>query len=87
MRAEAEKKVSGKLPIEDLNPGTEKTRPVCLSGRKKAYAPYSKFLVGCAVRDVRGKIHHRLQRRKRFLFGRHLRGADRTGQNGFAGHP
>lgn len=27
------------------------------SARHKAYAPYSKFLVGAAVRDEQGKIH------------------------------
>ena len=27
------------------------------SARSKAYAPYSKFLVGAAVRDERGQIH------------------------------
>lgn len=28
-----------------------------MSARLKAYAPYSKFLVGAAVRDERGQIH------------------------------
>ena len=30
---------------------------VATSARLKAYAPYSKFLVGAAVRDENGKIH------------------------------
>jgi cytidine deaminase len=30
---------------------------VATSARLKAYAPYSKFLVGAAVRDEHGKIH------------------------------
>ena len=30
---------------------------VAKSARLKAYAPYSKFLVGAAVRDERGQIH------------------------------
>lgn len=52
-----EKSVNGKRPIEDLNKGLKRLVRLAMQARKKAYAPYSKFLVGCAVRDTRGKVH------------------------------
>lgn len=44
------------LPIRQLDP---KIRPLvreAMKARKKAYAPYSKYLVGCALVDKRGKV-------------------------------
>lgn len=44
-------------PVEDLDKGTLTLIRFALKARKKAYAPYSKYRVGCALRDVKGKIH------------------------------
>lgn len=44
-------------PIEDMDKSTRRLVKFALRVRRKAYAPYSKFLVGVAVQDNQGKIH------------------------------
>ena len=44
-------------PIEELDRKALRLVRLALSARKKAYAPYSKFLVGCALIDGKGKVH------------------------------
>ena len=44
-------------PIEDLDAKTQKLVRRALKVRKRAYAPYSKYLVGAIVVDSKGKIH------------------------------
>lgn len=44
-------------PIEELDKKTLRLVRKALRARKKAYAPYSKFRVGCALVDDKGKIH------------------------------
>lgn len=49
--------------LTDLKPASEMKEPIrvllkqALAVQKKAYAPFSKFRVGCALRDGAGKIH------------------------------
>ncbi len=49
--------MSGVTPIEDLPKGIRRLVRLAKVARKKAYAPYSKFLVGCILRDSDRKIH------------------------------
>jgi cytidine deaminase len=44
-------------PIEALDKRLLKLVRMALRARKRAYAPYSRFQVGCAIRDGKGKIH------------------------------
>lgn len=44
-------------PIEDLKRSYHKWVRLAAQARKKAYAPYSKFHVGCVIVDNRGKLH------------------------------
>lgn len=44
-------------PIEDLDAKTLKLVRLALQAKKKAYAPYSKYNVGVALVDNKGKIH------------------------------
>lgn len=43
-------------PIEELPKSWAPLVKLARSARKRAYAPYSKYLVGCAIRDNRGKL-------------------------------
>jgi len=49
--------------LTDLKSATELAEPIrglleqAIGVQKKAYAPFSKFLVGCALRDGLGKVH------------------------------
>ncbi len=43
-------------PIKLLEKELQKLVKQALKVRKRAYAPYSKYLVGCALSDSRGKI-------------------------------
>lgn len=45
------------LPIEDLPKNILRMVKRAQAARKKAYAPYSKFLVGCTLQDEARKIH------------------------------
>ena len=45
------------LPIEDLPKNILWLVKRAQAARKKAYAPYSKFLVGCTLQDESKKIH------------------------------
>lgn len=42
---------------ETLGPGDEQLVKVAALARERAYAPYSKYKVGAAIRTRRGKIH------------------------------
>lgn len=42
---------------ETLGPGDEQLVKVAALARERAYAPYSKYKVGAAIRTKRGKIH------------------------------
>jgi cytidine deaminase len=44
-------------PIENLDKRHLRLLKHALAARKRAYAPYSKYLVGCAIQDNKGKIH------------------------------
>lgn len=50
-------KVFDKHPIEDLDPKLRRLVHLALKVRKRAYAPYSKYLVGVVIVDGRGHIH------------------------------
>ena len=43
--------------VETLDKTTRRLIRYALKSRKKAYAPYSKYRVGCAVLSVSGKVH------------------------------
>lgn len=45
------------LPIEDLEPALRNMVRLALRAKKRAYAPYSRYRVGAAVMDTRGKLH------------------------------
>lgn len=45
------------LPIEDLQKGLRRLVRLALQARKRAYAPYSGFHVGCAIQDTKGRVH------------------------------
>jgi cytidine deaminase len=45
------------LSAETLGPGDEQLVKVAALARERAYAPYSKYKVGAAIRTKRGKIH------------------------------
>src|SRR5262249_38484806 len=49
--------INDRKPIEDLDPSWVPLVKLARQARKKAYAPYSKFLVGCALQDATGKSH------------------------------
>ncbi len=46
-----------KRPIEDLDKKTARLVPLALRAKKRAYAPYSKYPVGCILVDSKGKLH------------------------------
>lgn len=48
--------ISEKRPIEELAPKMKRLVRLALKARKRAYAPYSKYLVGAVVVDGRGKV-------------------------------
>ncbi|NBX81849.1 hypothetical protein EBQ90_02010, partial [bacterium] len=43
-------------PIQELEPKLRKLVKMAIAVQKKAYAPYSRYSVGCVVVDSRGKI-------------------------------
>lgn len=43
-------------PVENLDNATLKLVRLAMRARKRAYAPYSKYRVGCALRDDKGKL-------------------------------
>lgn len=45
------------MTSETLGPGDEQLIKVAALARERAYAPYSKYKVGAAIRTKRGKIH------------------------------
>lgn len=45
------------MTAETLGPGDEQLIKVAALARERAYAPYSKYKVGAAIRTKRGKIH------------------------------
>jgi len=44
-------------PVSQLDDLDQQLVGMALEVQSKAYAPYSRFLVGCAVRDKVGKVH------------------------------
>ncbi len=44
-------------PIEDLEKADQGLVRLALKAKKKAYAPYSKYLVGSIIKDAKGKIY------------------------------
>ncbi len=49
--------ISDLKPIEELDKAGQKLVARAMQARRRAYAPYSKFLVGCVIVDTRGKSH------------------------------
>lgn len=45
------------LPVSRLETSDQELVKLALDVRRRAYAPYSKFLVGCALRDELGGVH------------------------------
>ena len=45
------------FPIENLGKKELKLVRQAIRARKRAYAPYSKYYVGCALSDNKGKLH------------------------------
>ena len=43
-------------PVEELDPKTQRLVRLAMRARKRAYAPYSGYLVGAVVVDSRGKV-------------------------------
>lgn len=46
-----------KIEIQQLNESQTELIKLAMDVRERAYAPYSKFKVGAAIRDVSGAIH------------------------------
>jgi cytidine deaminase len=44
-------------PVKDLAEPTRELLKQALAVQARAHAPYSKFLVGCALRDSQGAVH------------------------------
>lgn len=44
-------------PVEELDKKTKRLVRMAVRARKRAYAPYSKYLVGAVVVDSKGKVH------------------------------
>jgi cytidine deaminase len=49
--------MTGEAPREPLGPGDEQLVKVASLARERAYAPYSRYKVGAAIRTKRNKIH------------------------------
>ena len=49
--------MSETFPIEDLSKKEQKWVRLAMRAKKRAYAPYSRYLVGCCLIDNKGKIH------------------------------
>ena len=45
------------LPVEKLDKTTRHLIRLAMKSRKRAYAPYSKYRVGCAIQSAKGKVH------------------------------
>ena len=44
-------------PIEELDKASRKLVALAMKARKRAYAPYSNFLVGAVIVDNKGRVH------------------------------
>ncbi len=44
-------------PVSSLDPALRRLVTRARAARKRAYCPYSRFRVGCAIEDINGKIH------------------------------
>ncbi len=44
-------------PVSELKKPSRELLKAALAVRAKAYAPFSKFQVGCGLRDSKGKVH------------------------------
>lgn len=49
--------ISELKPIEELDKASRKLFKLAVRARKKAYAPYSKYLVGVSIVDGKGRVH------------------------------
>ena len=49
--------ISNLKPIEEMDKQMQKLVRLTMRARRKAYAPYSKFLVGCVLVDGKGRVH------------------------------
>src|SRR5881628_2897662 len=50
-------RLSREIEMEKLGPGDEELVRVASLARQRAYAPYSKYKVGAAIRTKRNKVH------------------------------